>query len=46
MSNSIFLMIPFILSLAGLASVYLFSKDPARRARAWRLLQILLRDRS
>ena len=29
--------------IAILAAVYLWSKDPARRRRAWRLLKLLLR---
>jgi hypothetical protein len=34
--------------IAGLTAVYLWSKDPGRRRRAWRLLRLLLsrlRDR-
>jgi len=30
-------------AIATLAAVYLWSKDPARRRRAWQLLQLLLR---
>ena len=29
--------------IAALAAVYLWSKDPDRRCRAWRLLKLLLR---
>lgn len=31
------------LGIAALAVVYVVSKDPARRSRAWQLLKLLLR---
>jgi hypothetical protein len=30
-------------SIVGLAAIYLWSKDPGRRHRAWQLLNLLLR---
>ncbi len=44
----VYTVIPIILSLGlfGLASIYLFSKEPDRRRRAWRLLKLIFRDRT